>query len=128
MRWKQVEKRDCIRLCRFDDWQGRPLPASNNAEVKRALQAILFVLAGSTRETTLTCYNKMLQATNVFQPDGSSVTNEYHLTGALKRQYGSRTYPVGYGYDYAGRMNTMTNWSSFPSSGARVTTWNYNLG
>ena len=59
-------------------------------------------------------------------PDSTSVTTEYYLTGELKRQYGSRTYPVGYGYDYAGRMKTMTNWSSFPTTGARVTTWNYN--
>jgi YD repeat-containing protein len=67
----------------------------------------------------------MLQATNILFPDGTSVTTEYHPTGELKRNYGSRTYPVGYGYDYAGRMTTMTNWSAFPSTGARVTTWNY---
>src|SRR2546426_2759838 len=42
------------------------------------------------------------------------------------RQYGSRTYPVGYGYDAQGRMTRMTNWTSFASSGGtRVTTWNY---
>ena len=47
-------------------------------------------------------------------------------TGELGLQYGSRTYPVGYSYDYAGRMKTMTNWSNFAgNSGARVTTWNY---
>jgi hypothetical protein len=40
----------------------------------------------------------------------------------MKRNYGARTYPVGYSYDYAGRMKTMTNWTSFPSAGARVTT------
>jgi hypothetical protein len=45
----------------------------------------------------------------------------------MTTKYGSRTYPVGYGYDYAGRMSTMTNWSGFASgAGARVTTWNYN--
>jgi YD repeat-containing protein len=32
---------------------------------------------------------------------------------------------VAYSYDYAGRMRTMTNWSAFPSGGARVTTWSY---
>ncbi len=68
----------------------------------------------------------MLQATNIVQPDGTSVTFEYYLTRELKRQYGSRTYPVAYSYDYAGRMQTMTNWSSFPNAGTRVTTWNYN--
>ena len=43
-----------------------------------------------------------------------------------KKTSGSRTYPVGYGYDYAGRMQTMTNWSAYPNTGARVTTWTYN--
>jgi RHS repeat-associated protein len=81
---------------------------------------------GSGPQTTSTYYNQMLQATNVVNPDNTSVTTEYYLSGELKRQYGSRTYPVGYGYDYAGRMKTMTNWSGFAAgAGARVTTWNY---
>ncbi len=37
---------------------------------------------------------------------------------------------MAYSYDFAGRMKTMTNWSTFSASsagtGARVTTWNYN--
>ena len=65
-------------------------------------------------------YKGMLQATNVVQPDGSSVYSDFWPTGELKRQHGSRTYPVGYGYDYAGRMQTMTNWTSFSCKGARV--------
>jgi len=81
---------------------------------------------GQAPQTTTTFYNKMLQATNVVQPDGTSVTNEFLLSGQLKQASGSRTYPVGYSYDYAGRMTTMTNWSGFPNTGARVTTWNYN--
>jgi RHS repeat-associated protein len=33
---------------------------------------------------------------------------------------------VAYSYDYAGRMQTMTNWSNYSgNSGTRVTTWNY---
>ncbi len=71
----------------------------------------------------------MLQATNIVQPDGSSLTHEYCLTGLLARIYGSRSYPVGYGYDAQGRMTSMTNWTTFdpagPGSGERVTTWNY---
>jgi RHS repeat-associated protein len=82
---------------------------------------------GGSPQTTTTLYNPMLQATNVVNPDGTSITTDYYLTGELKRNYGSRLYPVGYSYDYAGRMKTMTNWSSFASgAGARVTTWNYN--
>jgi hypothetical protein len=59
--------------------------------------------------------------------DSTTVTSEYYLTGQPKRTYGSRTYPVGYGYDAQGRMTKMTNWSNFATTnGARVTTWNYN--
>ncbi len=71
----------------------------------------------------------MLQATNIVQPDGSSLTNEYYLTGLLARTYGSRSYPVGYEYDAQGLMTTMTNWTAFDPDGAgsgeRVTTWEY---
>ena len=85
---------------------------------------------GQNAQITLTSYNTSLQATNVIQPDDTSVTNEFYANGLLRRTYGSRTYPVAYGYDYAGRMKTMTNWSTFAITGAgaggRVTTWNYN--
>ena len=81
---------------------------------------------GGTPQTTTTYYNKMLQATNMQNPDATSAYTEYWLTGETKRNYGSRTYAVGYGYDYAGRLKTMTNWSNFGTGGgARVTTWNY---
>ena len=53
----------------------------------------------------------MLRPANVTQPDNTTVTSVYLLTGELGLQYGSRTYPVAYSYDYAGRMATMTNWS-----------------
>jgi len=81
---------------------------------------------GGAPQTTTTTYNNMLQVTGVLNADGTTLASEYYLTGELKRQYGSRTYPVGYSYEYAGRLQTMTNWSGFPSTGARVTTWNYN--
>jgi RHS repeat-associated protein len=82
--------------------------------------------SGQSAEITSTYYNKMLQATNVVQPDGTSAYSVYLPTGDLGLQYGSRSYPAAYSYDYAGRMKTMTNWSNFSgNSGARVTTWNY---
>jgi len=83
---------------------------------------------GQAPETTTTLYDAMLRPDFVTQPDGTTVTNVYLLTGELGLQYGSRTYPAAYGYDYAGRMQTMTNWSSFSlasPAGARVTTWTY---
>lgn len=81
---------------------------------------------GGSPEITTSYYNSMLQVTNVLQPDGTTVNSKYLLTGELAQQSGSRTYPVAYSYDYAGRMKTMTNWSSFNGlTGPRVTTWNY---
>jgi len=82
---------------------------------------------GAAPQTTTTVYDSSLRAVQTIQPDGGSVTNEFLPNGLLKKTYGSRIYPVGYGYDYAGRVTTMTNWSGFASqSGSRVTTWNYN--
>jgi YD repeat-containing protein len=81
---------------------------------------------GQPAQTTLTHHNPMLQATNIVQPDGSSLTNEYYPTGLLRRAHGSRNYPVGYGYDAQGRMTRMTNWTGFASgAGSRVTAWDY---
>ena len=81
---------------------------------------------GQAAQITRTYYNKLLQATNVVEPDSSSVITEFYVTGELKRNYGSRTYPVEYTYDYAGRVQTMKTWQNFASgSGAAVTTWNY---
>ena len=83
---------------------------------------------GGASETTITVYNGMLQAASVIQPDATVVNRVYLLTGELGLQYGSRAYPVAYSYDYAGRMQTLTNWSSFSlgsPAGGRVTTWSY---
>jgi RHS repeat-associated protein len=81
---------------------------------------------GGSPEVTITTYNNMMQATSVLQPDATTIYSVWLLTGELGLQYGSRTYPVGYSYDYAGRMQTMTNWSNYSGgTGARVTTWNY---
>ena len=81
---------------------------------------------GAAPQTIATLYDAMLRPYRVIQPDGTAVNTSYLLTGELASQSGSRTYPVAYGYDYAGRMKTMTNWSSFAGlAGARVTTWNY---
>src|SRR5207245_9424993 len=81
---------------------------------------------GAVPPTTRIYFDSMSRATNVVLADLTSTTNEFSLTGELRRTFGSRTYPVGYGYDAQGRMTKMTNWSGFASStGTRVTTWNY---
>lgn len=82
---------------------------------------------GQAPQTTTTLYNTSLRAWKVTYPDGTSITNEFFPTGQLKKTYGSRTYPVEYAYDAAGRMKTMTTWTNYPTSGAAVTTWNYDL-
>jgi RHS repeat-associated protein len=100
--------------------------AFNNADLVTSVTTPDPGVIGDAPQTTTTVYNNMLQATSVIQPDSGAVSNEYYLTGDLKRMYGARTYPVGYGYDAQGRMKYMTNWSNFGSgSGARVTMWNY---
>jgi RHS repeat-associated protein len=81
---------------------------------------------GAPAQTTTTQYDNMVRATNVVQPDGTSVMKVFSPRGEVIRSSGSRTYPVGYAYDAQGRLKHMTNWSSFSSgAGARVTTWHY---
>jgi RHS repeat-associated protein len=81
---------------------------------------------GANAQTTTTYFDAMGRATNVIQPDGTSVNNVFSKRGELLLTSGSRNYPVGYSYDPQGRMKTMTNWSTFSTStGARVTSWYY---
>lgn len=82
---------------------------------------------GQAAQTTTTYYDNCLRPQYIVQPDGTVLTNRFHANGLNQLVSGSRTYPAGYSYDAQGRLQTMTNWSSFPSGGARVTTWNYDL-
>ena len=103
-----------------DARNGATTYAYNNADLVSAVTTPM-------SQTTTNLYDTMLRPYSVIQPDGTTVNSVYLLTGELGLQYGSRTYPVAYGYDYAGRLQSMTNWSDFAGqSGARVTTWNYN--
>jgi YD repeat-containing protein len=81
---------------------------------------------GAGAQTATTYFDAMGRATNIVQPDGTSVNNVFSKRGELLLTGGSRNYPVGYSYDAQGRMKTMTNWSTFSSgTGARVTTWHH---
>jgi RHS repeat-associated protein len=81
---------------------------------------------GYAAQTTTTLYDSSGRAWKTVLPDGTSTTNEFHLTGQLKKTSGSRTYPVEYTYDSQGRMKTMKTWQSFSgNSGTAITTWNY---
>lgn len=82
--------------------------------------------SGQSAQTTTTHYNKMGWVTNVIHSDGGAVRSEYHLTGRLATNWGARTYPAAYTYDYAGRQKTMITWQDFATrQGAATTTWNY---
>jgi hypothetical protein len=59
---------------------------------------------GQNAQTTFTYYTPRLQLSSVQAPDGGNTFYEYYPSGELKRTYGARTYPVGYSYDYAGRV------------------------
>jgi YD repeat-containing protein len=81
---------------------------------------------GENAQTTTRHYNNMGQVWKTVQPDAGEVLAEFHLTGELKKTYGSRTYPVEYTYDYSGRMKTMKTWQNFANdAGAATTTWDY---
>lgn len=82
--------------------------------------------SGQSSQTTTTYYDDLGRVWKTVQPDGTSVTNEYHLTMEPKKTYGSRVYPEERGYDYSGRMKTLKTWQNFSTdTGAAVTTWNY---
>jgi RHS repeat-associated protein len=81
---------------------------------------------GTGAQVTTTFYDNMGRETGKSLPDGTTTTNQYHPSGLLAKTWGSRSYPVGYGYDAQGRMRYMTNWQTFASlSGSSVTRWNY---
>lgn len=62
----------------------------------------------------------------VTRSDGGIAHSTYWPTGALRRSWGSRTYPVEYAYDPQGRVRTLTTWQHFGTdSGRAVTRWNY---
>jgi len=78
---------------------------------------------GNRAQTTSTVYDDHGRVWRTQLPDNTWTTNGYNLDGSLQFTTGSRTYPVAYTYDYAGRKQTMTTWGA---AGPAVTTWNYN--
>jgi RHS repeat-associated protein len=88
---------------------------------------VLSVTANNGTETTAYAYDALGNQLTITRPDSSVTTNEYHLrNNQLKKVSGSLTYPVEYTYDPQGRMKTLTTWQNATSStGAAVTTWNY---
>ncbi len=81
---------------------------------------------GASAQTTTYEHDWVGRVTRTVLPDGTSVTNEYHPTGELKKTYGSRNYPVQYAYDPQGRRTNMITWKTFATdSGKATTAWRY---
>jgi RHS repeat-associated protein len=81
---------------------------------------------GQGAQTTSVEYDNRGRVVKTTYPDSTSLTNEYFLTGELKKTYGSRTYPVEYTYDAQGRMLTMKTWKDFAgNTGTATNTWKY---
>jgi len=84
--------------------------------------------AGDQRQVTTTFYDTMGRVLGQQQPDASTTTNSYYLTGLLKQTSGARVYPVFYMYDAQGRMRTNQTWQSFSAgTGTATTRWNYDI-
>ena len=68
----------------------------------------------------------MGRVTRVTYPDNTDVFTTYFPNNAVRRSWGSRTYPVEYGYDLQGRLTSMTTWQNFAGDvGRAVTSWRY---
>jgi RHS repeat-associated protein len=80
---------------------------------------------GQSAEVTTSFYDTSGRLAGTELPDGTYTTNLLNPTGTTGLAYGSREYPSGYSNDVQGRMTILTNWTSFPTTGSRVTTWNY---
>jgi len=84
---------------------------------------------GHGARITQNIYNNTGHLISTILPDGTSVTNEYHLNGLLKKRSGSRTTPVEYDYDRQGRLKTLRTWKNASTlAGAATTTWVYETG
>jgi RHS repeat-associated protein len=82
--------------------------------------------SGQASQRTGYRYDVMGRMVTVTNADNTLLYNEYTAQGSRSKIYGSRTYPVEYTYDYAGRMKTMKTWQDYAgNSGTALTTWNY---
>ena len=82
--------------------------------------------AGYDPQTTSYTYDSAGRVDTVTQPDTGVVNTTYWPTGAVKRTWGSGSYPIEYTYDPQGRVKTLTTWQNFAGdTGKAVTTWNY---
>lgn len=82
--------------------------------------------AGYDSQTTTYAYDAAGRVESMVHPDGGVARTTYWPSGAVKRTWGARTFPVEYTYDLQGRQKTLTTWQNFAGdTGRAVTTWNY---
>src|ERR1043166_7159743 len=82
---------------------------------------------GGSGQTTTFAYDFAGHVIRTGLPDGGGVTNVYSQRGDLLTNFGSRVYPVAYGYDAQSRRTNMVTWTNFANrTGAATTTWKFN--
>lgn len=82
--------------------------------------------SGRSAQTTIYQYDSMGRVYRTILPDKTEVEQEYFATGELKTSSGSRTYPVEYGYDYAGRVKRLKTWREAEATNTvALTQWFY---
>jgi RHS repeat-associated protein len=81
--------------------------------------------SGQSAQIITNYFDAMARVWKTALADGGVITNDFSLLGQAQTISGARTYASGNGYDVQGRFKSLTNWSVFPSAGARATTWNY---
>jgi len=104
----------------------RGLVTTNEYDQEDRLVSSTIWAADIPAQVTRHIYDSYGRAFVTIQPDGGAVTNEYYPTGAIKKTYGSRTYPVEYEYDVQGRMIRMSTWQDFTGDARKANTyWAY---
>ena len=95
-------------------------------DIAGRLVAVTNALGAAEQQVTTYRYDSRGRRYETVLPDGGVQYTAYLPTGQVATNWGTRTYPVAYTYDYAGRMQTMSTWTNFSSDlGAAVTTWRY---
>lgn len=62
------------------------------------------------------------QVRTVTAPDGAVTTTEYDLLAHVVRVSGGRTYPVAYGFDAYGQLETITTWQDYAGNQGQAVT------
>lgn len=81
---------------------------------------------GDAARITLRQYSSAGRLTKITLPGGDQLNLSYAPNGLLTNRSGGRQPTVGYTYDHAGRLTTLTTWkNSTAQTGAKSTHWLY---